>query len=56
MEWGEVGEMEMGGSDPSGMEEECALPGEQQGEVVDSVLDLELWSLFGVRNYMCEVH
>lgn len=40
----------------SGMEEGCALPGEQQGEVVDSNLDLELWSLFGVRDYLCGVH
>lgn len=35
------------------MEEECGLPREQQGEAVDSDLDLELWSLFGVRDYMC---
>lgn len=34
------------------MEEEFTLPGKLQGEVVDSALDLELWSLFGIRNYM----
>lgn len=37
-----------------GMEEE--LPGKQQGKAVDSALDLELWSLFRVRDYMWGVN
>lgn len=40
----------------SGAEEKCPIPGKQQGKSVDNALDLELWSLFGVRDYMWGVN